>query len=194
MKDLEIRGAGDILGGEQSGFINDIGFDTYQKILKEAIEELKENEFKNLYNEQDTQEKSFVKEVQIDTDLAILLPDDYVNSVSERLTLYNRLSELNEEEELLKFQSDLEDRFGPLPAQAEDLLNSVRLKWKALKLGLERIILKRGLLSAYFIADQESEYYQSETFNTVLQWVQLSEGKVELKEKETDRASSRHCY
>ena len=123
--------------------------------------------------------------MQIDTDLAILLPDDYVNSVSERLTLYNRLSELNEEEELLKFQSDLEDRFGPLPAQAEDLLNSVRLKWKALQLGLERIILKRGLLSAYFIADQESEYYQSETFNTVLQWVQLSEGKVELKEKET---------
>ena len=185
MKDLEIRGAGDLLGGEQSGFINDIGFDTYQKILKEAINELKENEFKNLYSSQENEEKSFVKEVQIDTDLAILLPDDYVNSVSERLTLYNRLSELNNEEELLKFQTDLEDRFGPLPAQAEDLLNSVRLKWKALQLGLERIILKRGLLSAYFIADQESEYYQSEAFNKVLQWVQQSAGKVELKEKET---------
>ena len=105
--------------------------------------------------------------------------------MSERLTLYNRLSELNNEEELLNFQTDLEDRFGPLPAQAEDLLNSVRLKWKALQLGLERIILKRGLLSAYFIADQESEYYQSEAFNKVLQWVQQSAGKVELKEKET---------
>lgn len=185
MKDLEIRGAGDLLGGEQSGFINDIGFDTYQKILKEAIEELKENEFKNLYSSQENEEKSYIKEVQIDTDLAILLPDDYVNSVSERLTLYNRLSELNNEEELLKFQTDLEDRFGPLPTQAEDLLNSVRLKWKALQLGLERIILKRGLLSAYFIADQESEYYQSEAFNKVLQWVQQSAGKVELKEKET---------
>ena len=92
---------------------------------------------------------------------------------------------LNKEEELLQFQKDLEDRFGPIPSQAEDLLNSVRLKWKALNLGLERLILKKGQLSGYFISDQESEYYQSETFNTVLQWVQLSAGKVELKEKET---------
>ena len=105
--------------------------------------------------------------------------------MSERLTLYNRLSELNNEEELLKFQSDLEDRFGPLPTQAEDLLDSVRLKWKALHLGLERVILKRGLLSGYFIADQESAYYQGETFNRILQWVQHNAGKIELKEKET---------
>ena len=133
MKDLEIRGAGDLLGGEQSGFINDIGFETYQKILKEAVEELKEKEFKNLYTaEEENGSKSFIKEVQIDTDLAILLPDDYVNSVSERLSLYNRISELNKEEELLQFQKDLEDRFGPIPSQAEDLLNSVCLKWKAL--------------------------------------------------------------
>ena len=186
MKDLEIRGAGDLLGGEQSGFINDIGFETYQKILKEAVEELKDNEFKNLYtSDEEDGPKTFVKEVQIDTDLAILLPDDYVNSVSERLSLYNRISELNKEEELLQFQKDLEDRFGPIPSQAEDLLNSVRLKWKALDLGLERLILKRGQLSGYFISDQESEYYQSEAFNAVLQWVQLSAGKVELKEKET---------
>ena len=173
------------MGGEQSGFINDIGFETYQKILKEAVEELKEKEFKNLYATEENGPKSFVKEVQIDTDLAILLPDDYVNSVSERLSLYNRISELNKEEELLQFHKDLEDRFGPIPSQAEDLLNSVRLKWKALDLGLERLILKRGQLSCYFISDQESEYYQSEAFNAVLQWVQLSAGKVELKEKET---------
>ncbi|MGB1448991.1 MAG: transcription-repair coupling factor [Flavobacteriaceae bacterium] len=186
MKDLEIRGAGDLLGGEQSGFINDIGFETYQKILKEAVDELKENEFKNLYTGKEEEgPKSYVKEVQIDTDLGILLPDDYVNSVSERLSLYNRLSELTTEEELVQFQKDLEDRFGPLPSQAEDLMNSVRLKWKALQLGLERLILKRGQLSAYFIADQESEFYQSERFNALLQWVQLSKGKVELKEKET---------
>ena len=185
MKDLEIRGAGDLLGGEQSGFINDIGFETYQKILKEAVEELKEKEFKNLYAAEENGPKSFIKEVQIDTDLTILLPDDYVNSVSERLSLYNRISELNKEEELLQFHKDLEDRFGPIPSQAEDLLNSVRLKWKALDLGLERLILKRGQLSGYFISDQESEYYQSEAFNAVLQWVQLSAGKVELKEKET---------
>jgi transcription-repair coupling factor (superfamily II helicase) len=185
MKDLEIRGAGDLLGGEQSGFINDIGFETYQKILKEAVEELKEKEFKNQYAAEGNGPKSFVKEVQIDTDLAILLSDDYVNSVSERLSLYNRISELNNEEELIQFQKDLEDRFGPIPSQAEDLLNSVRLKWKALDMGLERLILKKGQLSGYFIADQESEYYQSERFNNVLQWVQLSAGKVELKEKQT---------
>ncbi len=104
MKDLEIRGAGDLLGGEQSGFINDIGFETYQKILKEAVDELKKNEFKNLYASEDASPKDFVKEVQIDTDLGILLPDDYVNSVSERLSLYNRFRELTKEEELLQFQ------------------------------------------------------------------------------------------
>ena len=185
MKDLEIRGAGDLLGGEQSGFINDIGFETYQKILKEAIDELKENEFKHLYDPAAETTKDFVKEIQIDTDLAVLLPDEYVNSVSERLTLYNRLAELKNEAELQEFEKNLEDRFGPLPAQADDLLNSVRLKWKAQSIGLERLILKNGGLSGYFIADQNSLFYQSETFNKVLQWVQESNGKVRLKEKES---------
>ena len=187
MKDLEIRGAGDLLGGEQSGFINDIGFETYQKILKEAIDELKENEYKHLYTEKDEDESNstFVKEIQIDTDLEVLFPDDYINSVSERLSLYNRLNALNDETELAAFQRDLEDRFGPLPLQADDLINSMRLKWKAQKIGLERLILKKGQLSGYFIADQENAYYQSELFSHVLQWVQLSEGKIELKEKET---------
>lgn len=185
MKDLEIRGAGDLLGGEQSGFINDIGFETYQKILKEAIEELKENEFKDLYSKTEVADKSYVKEIQIDTDLVVLLPDDYVNSVSERLNLYNRLADLNNEEELCQFRKDLEDRFGPLPAAAEDLLNSVRLKWKGIQLGLERLILKKGQLSAYFIADQKSAFFQTEIFNQLLQWVQKSEGEVLLKEKET---------
>ncbi|MGB2403778.1 MAG: transcription-repair coupling factor [Flavobacteriaceae bacterium] len=185
MKDLEIRGAGDLLGGEQSGFINDIGFETYQKILKEAIDELKENEFKTLYTSDKEEEKTFVKEIQIDTDLELLIPDDYVNSISERLTLYHRLNELKTAEELAQFQTDLEDRFGPLPVQVEDLLNSVKLKWKAIGIGLERLILKKGLLSGYFIADQESKFYQSEVFSDVLQWVQTSAGKVELKEKQT---------
>ena len=160
-------------------------FETYQKILKEAIDELKESEFKHLYNSTTETSKDFVKEIQIDTDLAVLLPDDYVNSVSERLTLYNRLAELKNEIELQEFQKNLEDRFGPLPAQADDLLNSVRLKWKAQSLGLERLILKKGMLSGYFIADQNSLFYQSETFNNVLQWVQESNGKVRLKEKES---------
>ena len=185
MKDLEIRGAGDLLGGEQSGFINDIGFETYQKILKEAITELQENEFKSLFNELDQKPKVFVNDVQIDTDLEILFPDDYINSVSERLTQYNQLSEIKETAALEQFQKQLEDRFGPLPVQAIDLMDSVRLKWKAQALGIERLLLKRNQLVGYFIADQKSKFYQSEAFNTVLQWVQNSEGKIQLKEKQT---------
>ena len=185
MKDLEIRGAGDLLGGEQSGFINDIGFETYQKILKEAITELQENEFKSLFNELDQKPKVFVNDVQIDTDLEILFPDDYINSVSERLTQYNQLSEIKETAALEQFQKQLEDRFGPLPVQAIDLMDSVRLKWKAQALGIERLLLKRNQLVGYFVADQKSKFYQSEAFNTVLQWVQNSEGKIQLKEKQT---------
>ena len=187
MKDLEIRGAGDLLGGEQSGFINDIGFETYQKILKEAVQELKENEFKGLYGAttDNGPEKKFINDIQIDTDLAVLLPDDYINSVSERLTLYNRLGELKKEEDLHQFEIDLIDRFGHLPPQAEDLMNSVRLKWKAASMGLERLILKKGQLSGYFITDQNSPFYQSEQFTKILQWVQQSQGGIELKEKET---------
>lgn len=186
MKDLEIRGAGDLLGGEQSGFINDIGFETYQKILKEAIDELKDNEFKNLYQSEEKKTPStFINEVQIDTDLEVLIPDDYINSVSERLSLYNQLSELEDEEALSQFEKDLIDRFGPLPSQAEDLLNSVRLKWRALALGLERLILKKGQLSGYFIADQKSAFYQSESFTSILNWVQQNSGTITLKEKET---------
>ena len=185
MKDLEIRGAGDILGGEQSGFINDIGFDTYQKILKEAIDELKENEFKSLFAGQNQEEKTFAKEVQIDTDLPVLLPENYVNIVSERLSLYHRLSEIKTEEELQEFERNLVDRFGPVPPQGKDLIESVRLKWKALAMGLERLILKKGQLSGYFIADQESAYYTSPQFTGLLDWVQREQGRVELKEKET---------
>ena len=133
MKDLEIRGAGDLLGGEQSGFINDIGFDTYQKILKEAIEELKENEFKELYPKI-FQPKEFVKEVQIDTDFEILFPDDYVNSITERLSLYNKLGSLETEEELAIFETEIVDRFGKIPNEVSDLLNSVRIKWLAKEL------------------------------------------------------------
>ena len=186
MKDLEIRGAGDLLGGEQSGFINDIGFETYQKILKEAIEELKENEFKSLYsNQEEIGTKNYVKEIQIDTDLEVLFPDHYINIVSERLTLYNRLGSLKEETELAQFQKEIEDRFGPLPFEAEALLNSVRLKWKAAHLGIDRILLKKNQCIGYFIADQESPFYQSECFNQLLLWVQKNANKVSIKEKQT---------
>ncbi len=184
MKDLEIRGAGDLLGGEQSGFINDIGFDTYQKILNEAIEELKENEFKELYHDTG-KPKEFVKEIQIDTDFEILFPDDYINKVTERLNLYNELSTLNNEEALSTYEKNLIDRFGELPIQAQDLLNSVRLKWLAKKLGLERLILKKEKMIGYFVSDQQSAFYQTEIFTKVLKFVQFNPTICKMKEKET---------
>ena len=185
MKDLEIRGAGDLLGGEQSGFINDIGFDTYQKILNEAIDELKENEFKELYKDSNKGPKEFVKEIQIDTDFEILFPDDYINKVTERLNLYSELGTLNTEEELAKYEANLTDRFGALPDEAQDLLNSVRLKWLAKKLGLERLILKKGRMIGYFVSDQQSAFYQTETFTKVLKFVQFNAALCTMKEKET---------
>jgi transcription-repair coupling factor (superfamily II helicase) len=129
MKDLEIRGAGDLLGGEQSGFINEIGFETYQKIMNEAIDELKENEFKDLYeNNTSVDNKKYVKEFLIDSDFELLFPDEYINNISERLNLYNELSSIEDETKLLAFEQKLIDRFGPLPDEAKDLLDSLRLK------------------------------------------------------------------
>jgi len=184
MKDLEIRGAGDLLGGEQSGFINEIGFDTYQKILNEAIEELKENEFKDLY--QDTvKDKDYVKDMTIDTDFELLFPDDYINNITERLILYTKLNEIKTEEDLLQFETELIDRFGELPIQVVDLLDSVRIKWVATKIGLEKVIMKHGKLIGYFISDQQSEFYQSSGFTKVLNFVQNNPKACRMKEKQT---------
>ncbi|WP_373463866.1 transcription-repair coupling factor [Flavobacterium lindanitolerans] len=185
MKDLEIRGAGDLLGGEQSGFINEIGFETYQKIMNEAIEELKENEFKDLYEEDKGTEKEYVKEIQIDSDFELLFPDEYINNVSERLNLYNELSNVKNEEELLAYERKLIDRFGTLPKQAVALLNSIRIKWIATRLGIEKLVLKQGKMVAYFVSDQQSEYYTSNQFHKVLQFVQRNGNLCKMKEKET---------
>jgi transcription-repair coupling factor (superfamily II helicase) len=184
MKDLEIRGAGDLLGGEQSGFINDIGFDTYQKILSEAIEELKENEFKELYKS-DNKPKNYVKEVQIDSDFEILIPDDYINVISERLSIYNELSSISNEEQLAAFEKRIIDRFGEIPTEVVDLLNSVRIKWIAKQLGLERIILKKKRLIGYFIADQQSGFYQTDDFTRILHYLQKNSKTCVMKEKQT---------
>ncbi len=186
MKDLEIRGAGDILGGEQSGFINEIGFDAYQKILAEAIEELKGNEFKELYEEVGGQhEKVYVKDTQIDSDFELLFPDDYINNITERLNLYTELNSIKEEEGLQKFESQLVDRFGELPIQVADLLDSVRVKWIANGIGLEKIVMKKGKLIGYFISDQQSDFYQSAKFSQVLQFVQTNAHICKMGEKET---------
>lgn len=184
MKDLEIRGAGDLLGGEQSGFINEIGFDTYQKILNEAIEELKENEFKDLYQD-DGEEKVYVKDVTIDTDFELLFPDSYVNNIAERLNLYTQLNNLKTEAELEKFKTEMVDRFGELPKQVTDLLNSVQIKWLATKIGFEKVIMKQNKLIGYFIQDQQSSFYQSPNFTKALQFVQTHSQACKMKEKQT---------
>lgn len=184
MKDLEIRGAGDLLGGEQSGFINDIGFDAYQKILQEAVTELKENEFAELYADE-AQQSVYLTDTQLDSDFELLYPDNYINSITERLNLYNELSNLKNEEELSQYEYRLIDRFGALPPQAKDLLNSVRIKWLATQMGIERLVMKQGKMLGYFIADQQSKFYQSGAFQRVLAFVQRNSDKCYLNEKET---------
>ena len=186
MKDLEIRGAGDLLGGEQSGFINEIGFDTYQKIMNEAIDELKENEFKDLYENEDSGvEKEYVKDLQIDTDFELLFSDEYINNVTERLSLYNELGNVTNEEKLVVFQNKLIDRFGPMPPRALALMNSIRIKWIATKVGIEKLVMKKGKMIGYFVADQNSDFYSSKRFHQMLQFVQKNNAICVMKEKQT---------
>ena len=182
MRDLDIRGAGNILGAEQSGFISEIGFEMYQRILDEALFELKESDFKDLYQDEAPAHKDYVKECVIETDLEIMLPDSYITNITERLSLYKELDGLEAEEDLLKFQENLIDRFGPVPPQTQELLNTIRLRRMARKLGFEKISLRNGFLSATFISNQESPFYQSNIFSTVLQFIQTDHRKVRMKE------------
>ena len=184
MKDLEIRGAGNLLGAEQTGFMMDIGFETYQKILNEAIEELKETDFKDLFEDQKTGEvKSYVSDVQIDSDLQIMFPDEYIESSEERLLLYKELADIETENELETFKNNLIDRFGQLPVEAENLLESIQLKWISKKLGFERLVMKKGVLLAYFINKPQSEFYQSDEFRIILNNVQNNPKNISFKEK-----------
>jgi transcription-repair coupling factor (superfamily II helicase) len=181
MRDLDIRGAGNILGAEQSGFISEMGFDMYQKIIQEAIQELKENEFKELYAEE-LKQNNFLKECTIETDLEILIPDNYVSNITERLNLYTELDLLKTEEELQIFKNKLNDRFGYLPNSTCELLDTIRLRWIAEQIGFEKIVLKQNKLISYFISDANSGYYQSEKFGRVLQIIKLN-NDFQMKEK-----------
>ena len=183
MKDLEIRGAGDLLGGEQSGFINDMGFETYQKILNETITELKQNEFKDLYS--DEKPEDYVREVSIDTDFELLFPDSYIKSVNERLQLYSELNKIFNVSQLSDFEIMLEDRFGNIPYQVEDLLMTVKIKWAAIELGFEKLVMKKGIMKAYFIKDKNSNYFKSSIFTSILNFVSLNSQNCNLKEKST---------
>ena len=182
MRDLDIRGSGNLLGGEQSGFIADIGFNTYQKILQEAIQELKETDFKEVFQEEIIEKKEFVQDCQVDTDLEILIPDDYVNSVDERLQLYTELDNIETEDKLRGFAKNLKDRFGPLPPPVKELLKAVQLRWVAKRLGFERIIFKNKKLRGYFVSNQSSSYYQSPTFSNILKYAQYAGTKAYFKQ------------
>ena len=184
MKDLDIRGAGNMLGGEQSGFISDIGFEMYQKILNEAIEELREGEFKELFEERNSDSMtSFVKDCILETDLEVRIPDDYVNNVAERLSLYQQLDNIKTKEELDEFVSELIDRFGPIPAPVEELILSFRLRWLAQELGIEKLVLKSGKMIGYFIANPQSKFYESPVFSKVLDYMQKHPSEAKLSEK-----------
>jgi len=180
MKDLDIRGAGNLLGAEQSGFIGEIGFDTYQKILNEAIQELKETEFRDLYQDEG---EHFVDDCQIETDLEIQIPDDYVSNIAERINLYKELDSLEKEDELKQFEDQLIDRFGPIPVATQEMIRAIRLRWIAKEIGLEKVVLKQQKMICYFVSNEDSPYYQSPTFSQVLKYVQTHAGLCKLKER-----------
>ncbi len=188
MRDLDIRGAGNLLGAEQSGFIADIGYETFQRILEEAIQELKETDFKDVFKEELKKKTTFVKDVQIDTDTEMLIPDDYVSSISERLSLYTRLDALNDERELADYEKMLKDRFGRIPAPVKELFHGLRLRWVAKELGFERIILKNGKLRCFFVGNPQSSYYDSSTFQTIFQYLGSNGSKLGLGLKKTPRS------
>ena len=180
MRDLDIRGAGDLLGADQSGFINEIGFETYQKILNEAIEELKQEQFQDLFEEET--ERFYVKDFALDTDLEILIPDTYVSNISERLNLYKELNNFKEEEEITAFIERLNDRFGVVPDAINNVCDALRLRWFAKQIGFERIILKNDSMRAYFPAKADSPYYNSDTFQKALEYLKYNFGTCEMTE------------
>jgi transcription-repair coupling factor (superfamily II helicase) len=182
MRDLDIRGAGNLLGGEQSGFIAEIGFEMYQKILDEAIRELKRSEFRELFKTEIQQQDDFVKDCSIDTDLEILIPDSYVESITERLSLYSRLDNCETENDLTAFHTEMTDRFGPIPARVEDLFTTVRCRKLAVELGFEKMFLKNNTLKCFFVSNPDSPYFQSDTFNGILKFLQTGTNKGKLKQ------------
>jgi transcription-repair coupling factor (superfamily II helicase) len=182
MRDLDIRGAGNLLGGEQSGFMAEIGFEMYQKVLEEAIKELKRTQFRELFKAEISKQEDYVQDCTIDTDLEILIPDSYVESITERLTLYTRLDNCDNEEELQALALELQDRFGPIPQQVEDLFDTVRVRRLAVELGFEKMLLKDDTLRCYFINKADSPYFESNIFHNILTYIQTHTNKARLKQ------------
>ena len=190
MKDLDIRGAGNLLGGEQSGFIADIGYETFQKILNEALSELKEEQYKSEANDEERKNSliTYVRDCPVDSDIEMMIPDYYVNSINERLLLYEEVNHLTTENELIKFRTRLKDRFGPIPKEVDELINALQLSWTAKKLGFTRIIFKGGKLKCFFITNQSSPYFESELFHSILNYIQRKAKENKCSLKQTPRA------
>ncbi len=182
MRDLDIRGAGNMLGGEQSGFMIEIGFEMYQKILDEAIRELKRTSFRDVFKDEISRQDDYVQDCTIDTDLEILIPDGYVDQIAERLLLYTRLDNCRDEEELQRFHAEMIDRFGPMPDCVEDLFTTVRCRRMAVEMGFERLTLKQQTLKCYFVNNPDSPYFTSDTFNAILFHLQNRTNKSHLKQ------------
>ena len=182
MRDLDIRGAGNLLGGEQSGFMAEIGFEMYQKVLDEAIRELKRTQFKEVFKEEISRQDDFVQDCTIDTDLEILIPDSYVENITERLSLYSRLDNSDSEEELLQMEEELKDRFGELPPPVQELFITVRCRKVAVELGFEKMSLKDNTLRCFFINRPDSPYFESDLFNSILNYLQTGTNKARLKQ------------
>ncbi len=191
MQDLDIRGAGNMLGAEQSGFIADLGYETYQKILNEAIHELKDEEFAELYAEErevNISSTAFVNDCQIDSDLEVLFSVDYIENVSERISLYRELDNIETEAELVEFEKRMEDRFGKIPAEGQSLMLVVRLRWLAMRYGIEKLVLKNERMTAFLVANPQSPYYQSEPFGKLLQYMTSNPRKCQLREQNHRRS------
>ena len=194
MQDLDIRGAGNMLGAEQSGFIADLGYETYQKILSEAVHELKTDEFADLYAEELKADggvisgEQFVDECQVESDLELLLPADYVTGSSERMLLYRELDGLTLDKDVDAFRSRLEDRFGPIPPETEELLRIVPLRRLAARLGVEKVFLKGGRMSLFFVSNPDSPYYQSQAFGKVIAYMMKYTRRCDLREQNNKRS------
>jgi transcription-repair coupling factor (superfamily II helicase) len=184
MRDLDIRGAGNLLGAEQSGFINDLGYDMYHKILDEAVQELKENEFRKLFEVDLEQVAEMLKvDCTIETDLRVLIPEDYVQSISERLALYTRLDEIEDEETLATFMKEIKDRFGDLPNEVNDMIELVKCRWKAQVLGIEKILLKNNILKFHFVSSESARPLDQNIVIKVISFVNNKKGLCQLREK-----------
>ena len=186
MQDLDIRGAGNLLGAEQSGFIADIGYETYQKIMRQAIAELRAEglDVAGLTDEEAeaVKQESYIDDAVIDIDMLAELPDSYVRQPAEKLRLYRELDSIRREEDLVAFESRLVDRFGALPVAAKELLNVVRLRWEAVRLGMERVKVKNGLMIVHFVGESNSPYYKSDTFMTLLRKITAQPDRFVLKQ------------